>query len=384
MKTKWLTRAPLSRVRRKLSRIQELFRAAGRARRNSGKSLASQVWEIARLRLAEAKLSAREYYDFQLYDDRRFSYESKRQFIGTKRAIRLYTKLNHRDWIRVADDKLVFHSVMATLGLPLPKLYAIYHSEGRFFGAVTCLKDERSLAHFLRHEMPYPFFCKPVRGSHGVGGVAVVSVDRDRDELTLANEEKIELSRYIGWLTNNVTPRVRRYGYVFQEHLKPHPDMLRVGGNRLSSVRIIVLLCKDGPRVIRAVWKIPVGRNMSDNFRHGSSGNLLGHINLETGTAERVIGGVGVDQSEIGRHPDTNTALLGVTLPHWSRLLSLCSKGASAFPELRWQNWDIAMCPEGPVILELNANANLDLAQHAAGVGLYDTSLRTYLTGLNS
>jgi hypothetical protein len=118
---------------------------------------------------------------------------------------------------------------------------------------------------------------------------------------------------------------------------------------------------------------------MTDNFHHGESGNLLAYVNLASGVVERVAGGGTLTPLA---HPDTGASLLGITLPDWSTLRNVGLEGARALPGLRWQNWDIAMSSSGPMILEMNANADIDLIQHAYGAGLDDAALHSCLAQL--
>jgi hypothetical protein len=90
--------------------------SAGRRRRWS---FHAQAWDIIRLRLGAGELRPREYYDFELYDSRPLA--DKRRFIGGRRARRLYHHLNKLTWQSVTDDKLLFYSLLASLGLPFPR-----------------------------------------------------------------------------------------------------------------------------------------------------------------------------------------------------------------------------------------------------------------------
>jgi hypothetical protein len=229
----------------------------------------------------------------------------------------------------------------------------------------------------LRQDVQYPFFLKPARSKHGVGAVGVTGFAWEEQQLVLVDGHRVDLGDYLRDVDARL--RVDRFGVLLQEYLAPDSRLVPVCGERLSSIRLIVLLCQDGPQPLHAVWKIPVGKNMTDNFHHGVSGNLLGYVNLNTGRVERVIGGAAGGQVEALFHPDTGVALLGITLPDWSRLIGVGVEGARALPALRWQSWDIAMSSGGPMILEMNAFADVDLVQYAYGAGLNDTVLRAYL-----
>jgi len=365
----------LSRMKAKQRQVEQWLGLARSVRQVKGKGVLSQLLEIAKLRSAAGKLSISEYYNYGLYDDHCFSPSGKREFIGAKLSAKLYGQLNHRFWRAIATDKLILYSMLQSLGLPFPRLYAIYQSNRRFCGTVPCFTEKDALADFLRHEISYPFFSKPVNGAHGAGASAVMGLDGSSDELILANGAKVSVERYVAEL-----PSLGRFGHLFQECLTPHPIIEEICGGHVSSVRMIVLLCQDGPRLLRAVWKVPSGRNMTDNFNHGASGNMLGCVDVKTGLVKRVITGVGLQQSEVISHPDTAQPVTGFTLPDWRDLVDICLTGATAIPGLHLQHWDIAICPKGPVFLELNSNGDLDLPQHAYHAGLYDSQFKTFLS----
>jgi hypothetical protein len=361
---------------RQWSQLQVWRHRAHLASQQSGKGLLAQLLEIANLRLGKGKIGVSEYYNYCLYDDQRFSRDSKSRFVGRRRMRDLYRRLNQGNWHGVSDDKLLFYSLIDSLDLPYPRLYAVYHPHGRPFGGVQCFRDPQALVSFLRTGIRYPFFLKPARGKHGAGAVAVVAFNECPARLVLADGEQIDLEEYLRDSTARL--RVDRFGILLQELLTPPAQLVAICGERLSSIRLVVLLCRDGPRPLHAVWKIPTGRNMTDNYYHGASGNFLGYVNLGSGVVERVVGSSAAQDSNLA-HPDTGVPLLGVKLPDWSRLVGVGVEGARALPGLRWQSWDIALASGGPTILEMNAYADVDLVQYAYGSGLDDAALRASL-----
>jgi Sugar-transfer associated ATP-grasp len=159
----------------------------------------------------------------------------------------------------------------------------------------------------------------------------------------------------------------------------PHPAIREICGDTLSTIRMIVFLSDDGPRLLRAIWKIPQGLNVTDNFSHGTSGNLLGQIDLKSGRVLKAIAGIGASRSLAKVHPDTGRCIIGVILPDWQNAVKICLNTAMALPGLRLQSWDVAMCPDGPLLLEVNATGDLDLVQYAYRAGFFDTELRRAL-----
>ena len=134
-------------------------------------------------------------------------------------------------------------------------------------------------------------------------------------------------------------------------------------------------------RACYAIWKIPVGNNAADNFWR--EGNMLGLVDIESGRVTRVVQGIGPDQREVEVHPDSGARIIGADLPDWGALTSLCLKHAASLSGLRLQAWDIAMCPEGPVAMEVNIGGDVNLPQLASGAGLLDDRFREFLDGID-
>lgn len=355
-----------------------LLDQARQVRTRTGKSLLKQAIEIVRLRLGPGKLYPSEYYELRVFDDSRFPGLSKEEVLSTRLEGSVTAALNSSTWDMIEEDKLMTYSVLSGMSLPIPKIYAVYHHRGRHYGGVPTLRTPMEVAAFIRHGMPYPFFAKPVQGSFGRGGLAVVSHDPVSDTVLLANGKSVTVEAFVQGLERIEGRRPMELGYIFQEYLTPHPLLADACAN-ISSIRLLVLLHDEGPRIFRAIWKVPRRGNMTDNFHHGTSGNMLAWIDATTGTVQRVVAGVGLNQKEVLVHPDTGRTLVGLALPDWQKLLELGLTASATFPLLRLLHFDIALSDRGPVLLEINVLGSFDLVQLPASRGLYDEELREFL-----
>lgn len=371
----WKIRSILQRLQITFRSLRILFHGANRAKVISGKGYLAQFYEILVLRFSRGKLDPEEYYYHGLYNDKDYSLSDKKKFIGLRAGAEINDLLNFEEWRAVANDKLVLYSILQGLGLPSPQVYAVYRHPSRFFGAVPCLTDADSLKDFLRNQIRYPFFAKPVEGAFGTGALAVKAYEKGTDQITLFNEVKMGLEELVRTIdSSSVT------GYLFQEYLMPHPDIKKICGECLSTVRFNIFLMAQGPSLFHCFWKIPTGKNMTDNFSSGKTGNLLGRVNLKTGLVEGVTGGTGFEITGYHDHPDTGKPLVGITLPDWEEMINLCLKAATALPGLRLQHWDVAMSQRGPVLMEANSFGVFSGHQIACRSGIYDEILQDYLS----
>ena len=353
-----------------MSSLKALIRNALSVRSTEGIGVVRQLREIVKLGREPGRIGPAEYYDYRVYLDS-LPYSAKREFLGWKGEKRLEF-LNQIGWHSLANDKVAFYAAMAGLGIPLPRTVALFHEQRRFFGDVPCFGDTASLAAFLRANTVWPLFAKPVQGAYGKGAALLEGYDPKSDSLVLAHDKPRAVDDYVAHLQNP-----GRLGFLFQEVLTAHSALIPICGQRLSSVRAMTVYPASGARLHRVIWKIPVGRNITDNYHHGAAGNLIAAVDPETGIAAKPIIGFGLDCRNVERHPDTNAVLGGFRLPQWDVVKEVVLKGTRAMPGLRWQHWDIAFARDGPTVLEVNlyAGGGTDIAQLSYGKGLLDETL---------
>ena len=248
---------------------------------------------------------------------------------------------------------------------------ATFTANGRRIAGELALATTDAVRQFLSGDV-YPFYVKPVAAGYGRDVLGVIA--REGQSLRLMDSRSISIDDFLlpfGFLPYD--------GMLFQRPLTAHPTIAELtGSHAVSCIRFICLVTPSGPVVHTAFWKITVGDNMLDNFSHGHFGNCLGAIDIALGKVTHAIAKTGPD-GVIERHPGTNQSLVGFTLPDWQPALDLVRSACTHFPGLRLQNWDVACCPGGPVLVELNTESELAVPQAITGRGLMDERLRGLL-----
>lgn len=258
----------------------------------------------------------------------------------------------------------MFLSLLRATGIPHPPVQALYDPRGRFLQGVPTLTTPESLARYLLEEATFPLFVKPSHGQYGKGAHLLRQANRASGGV-ISQDGEVDAEAFARSLET-----LHTNGQLIQQAITAHPDLIPLCGERASTVRVVSILTPNGVVPCSAVWKIPTGRNIIDNFQHGRSGNLLGAVDLERGAIVRVIGPTAQAlPAEQSRHPDTGARLQGITLPYWGDILALARQAGSLMPRIRIQHLDIALSPDGPELLEINSPGNFDLHQHAFGQG---------------
>jgi hypothetical protein len=342
----------------------QLARAAG------NKPLARQLAEACRLRFGKYAIGISEYFDYGI------SHHSVTpamcdEFIGWKQSAELDRALNSAQSRVLANDKLINHVILQAAGLPSPTPLATYTTGGRRIGSEPVLASRQDVLDFLRGDV-YPFYVKPISAGYGRGVMGVTG--RSGDMLELFDGTAVSLEKFMKPF--DFEPY---RGMLFQKPLAAHPAIAELTGTQaISCVRFICFVTSQGPVIHTAFWKITAGKNMLDNFSHGDYGNCLGAIDNASGKIVRAISKMGPGGT-IDQHPSTGKPILGFQLPDWERAVALVKAACGHFPGLRLQNWDVALCPQGPVLLELNTESELGVPQAISGAGLMDERLRAIL-----
>jgi hypothetical protein len=324
-----------------------------------------EIWQLFR---GVGKLTPAEYYYYRLYDPA-LTREEKNRFLGKMAQYAMHGACNDPGWHALAHDKLLFDAIMRGGELPAPRITALYSTEGRTI-AGKCMSDASALEGYLGDPGNYPCFAKPLDGMFSVGALDMVS----------SANARIELSNGTSLATSDVVRYIVQLGgggYLFQNRLKPHPALMRAFGPTLACLRLLVLLGPSGPTVMSAVSKIPLARNMADNFWR--AGNMVAAIDLGSGSLARAISGTGEDRRQHEHHPETGVRIEGMVLPDWPDALDLCRRAARMFAGIRTQSWDIALTDAGPVAMELNYGGDFNLHQLAHGKGLLNEMFAGHL-----
>jgi len=190
--------------------------------------------------------------------------------------------------------------------------------------------DDSELAAFLaRHRK---VLAKPVEG-HGGGNITLYENVTDaaafRAEVTAAGQSTID------------------------EFIVQHPAMSALYPDAVNTVRMITFLDKRGTvHLLAAVLRIGNG-DVIDNFASGGMFTMLD----SDGVA--LYPGVDKQSNVYAEHPVTRTPIVGFRVPMYDRVWSLTQELARRTPEAPYVGWDLAITPDGPVVIEGNHNSSV-------------------------
>ncbi len=185
-------------------------------------------------------------------------------------------------------------------------------------------------------------FAKPRTGAHGEGALFM-----DRAELAVR--------------------RRANTAYIVQAVARQHPEMAAVNPDTLNTVRIDTLLLDGAVTNSGAFARFGRKGEVTDN---AYGGRFIVAVDLETG----VLRGparqkLGFSTRVFPAHADTGVPFDGRQVPYWDDLRACVANAAQVFRPLRSIGWDVGITPDGPVIIEGNANWEVAINQMTHGVG---------------
>jgi putative polysaccharide biosynthesis protein len=342
---------------------------------NSGKPFCRHLIDAITLRLRRPPIGLGEYLDYGIWR-RAITPQLRDEFIGWRQSAALDKSLNLDPSRVLANNKLISYLILQKQGLPIPEPVATFTVNGQRIGQEIVLESIDSVREFLQQNV-YPFYVKPISAGYGRDVLGVTA--RDGQQLDLMDGNSISIDDFL-----RPFEFAPYDGMLLQRPLKAHSAIAELTGTEaISCVRFICFVTPSGPVVHTAFWKVTVGNNMLDNFSHGHYGNCLASVDIELGTVTGAIAKMS-PLEEIERHPGTNRRLIGFSLPDWGKALELVYSASVNFPGLRLQNWDVAFCSDGPVIVELNTESELAVPQAISGRGLMDKRLRKILDEISA
>ncbi len=337
----------------------------------SGKGYGALMRDMFRYCLGRNKLTTEEYLNLRLYDDA-YSAEEKASFVGIAKSRNIWTRVyrNSRT-VGTIIDKLAGESLFRGAGFPVVKTLATCNLS-RDLPGITSIDSQTALEGFFSVHAGQRLFGKPANLNQSIGSMAIDRCDVANGTVHLAGGKTLSINE----LWETIQTKFKD-GYLFQERLTAHPDIARVCGDRIATARLLTVVQDDKPEIIATVWKIPGGINVADNFWR--SGNMLATVDMDSGTVNEAVRGVGIKRETVFAHPDTNEAIAGLTLPDWDAARSLVLSASRLLSDTWMIGWDIAFTPDGPVIVEANETPDLLIMQYAHGKGILTPRFNAFM-----
>lgn len=273
---------------------------------------------------------------------RRFAIE--RDSANLKHIVDGYNGYNR---ICILRDKALFAAfIRETIGSQYA-VPVIANTSGR--NAYVFRRGMMPVLTLLEERKEKPTILKKVNGECGDGIYLLENVSG----AWYVNREKIDI--------NNFLQNIESSEYIIQDKVVQHEVLDAINPSCVNTIRFVTIVNKQGKAQIFAHFlRVGAGNAVKDNR---ATGGYAVNI-LEDGTLSgRAIG----HRDTIWKHPDTGVVFDGYKLPFWKEVVDLVCRAHEQMPEIKSIGWDVAITPDGPILIEGNDNWEICGPQDTAG-----------------
>jgi hypothetical protein len=273
--------------------------------------------------------------------------------------------IKERD-LMLFDNKLDFHKACIKEGIPSPEVIAWTINQEEYHSNRTPIRAKEKTS----------LFAKPINGICGKGAVRIS--DQGNGELRWGKEPELYKWKDLRELTLNHAKKCND-DILIQPCLRNHPDIERLTGRSLATIRIVTCRRQEKPSIILSTLRCPNRASYVDNF---AQGGLAAPICVETGQItgpacqKRLTSGI----QWHNLHTESQIPFQDFAIPHWRDVQQLVLNAHMHwFDRLPSAGWDIAVLANGPSLIEVNPIWCADVVQISNQKGLLDTLFKDHI-----
>lgn len=311
----------------------------------------AQLTQMAKLRLFRG--IGPNYYLLAGFADKNIPWDLKASHKSAAAYKRWVNEKNPQLYRKISQNKLVETAMLRFMDIPTTRFLGFLH---RVNGIdlerqpLTSMTDLNVLLHGLK---PAAVVLKPLEG-HGGYGIRVCDVENSnnpnnvvtlRDRITNDELELTDDGPSSDALMNF------EEGWIVEEYFEQHPTLAMINSSSVNTIRMWVDKSERGvSRCIAGYLRIGRSGSVVDNQ---SSGGIVCPIEHSSGRLQKTQSGT-PERQTYSHHPDHEAMIEGVELPYWKECQELATRAMNVFPHMNFCGLDIAIGPNGPVIVELN------------------------------
>ncbi len=249
------------------------------------------------------------YYDYQEFEFYNLNKEERKSYLTRTKNNLIIRTYNKKDDFYLLDDKLIFNE--------------------RFNEYIKRdylkVDDYDSFKKFTdKHKV---FIAKPINGE---GGKGVMKYEVDDNVLSLYNVVKSLKQELV------------------EEVIVQHSEINKLYDGAVNTLRLFTFYDGENAYILNSVFKIGNG-GCTDNF---SSGSMYTFVN-DRGIV--IVPAIDQDDNIYEEHPISLKKIIGFKVPFYKEACEMVKEASELVPSIKYIGWDVAITPEGPVIIEGNS-----------------------------
>ena len=159
---------------------------------------------------------------------------------------------------------------------------------------------------------------------------------------------------------------------LIEECIIQHDKLNELFKNSVNTLRIVTAIKNGKTTIMFRSIRIGNGDNVVDNFNHGGMYSVINQYGI--------INKPAIDKkSNIYKiHPSTGTKIEGFEIPYFDEAINLCIEASKVVPQVGLVGWDVAITPNGPILVEGNNFPGYDIYQSRVHLNEDGTGMRVF------
>lgn len=253
------------------------------------------------------------YYDYQEFEFYKLNKKERETYLTRTLNNLIIKKYNNKDYFYKFDQKDIFNKLFKKY---IKREYMILNDNN--------FKDFEKFIN--KHN---PIIVKPLDGEGGKG-VEKYEIDDESNIKALYNTLLV------------------RGQLLIEECINQHEEINKLYSDSVNSLRLFTFFDGKNSYVLNKVFKIGNG-GVTDNF---SSGSMYTFLNDE---GVVICPAIDRDDNYFEVHPITKEKIIGFKVPYYKEACKLVISASKIVKEVAYIGWDVAITPDGPVIIEGNS-----------------------------
>lgn len=318
------------------------------------KSLLKILYEILLLLFKQRRFPVEYFSRYLFLTSAGNSYD----YVPNKILYSLADKVNNKYTANILLNKYFFHLFFSQFDIPLAKLLMHNHKQVFFINnkpvRINTAEKFHDILEKTIHSKPTPnsLFIKKTYDSYGGRNIYKLNQSDFPLPPNTLNELFFEITGS---------------NYLFQETIEQHPLLNKLNDSCINSIRCDSFTDNNGEtHIMSAYLRLSISGLPVDNI---TSGGCLVGINTDTGrlmkyafTSITRAGGLLFDA-----HPVSKVVFKDYEIPYFQESVKFIKKAAALIPEVKLIGWDIAIRPNGPLIIEGNHQYDMTMSDLAYG-----------------
>ena len=296
--------------------------------------------------------------------NKNLSWQDKQHFVSEGKYWKEMQKRNPPPYQMILYNKAVEKAIWTANGIPTPKYWGVFHPVRGRTSDNHPLRAADDLASLIsRHNLTRLCF----KNMEDYGGRGFRSFEcRQTGQGVQCRKMGAEAWRDVPNFCQEEAGDFGPEGFLVEEYVEQHEWYRRMNPSSVNSLRIYVAWYddQDEPEILGGFFRAGREGSAIDNVE---GGGIYAGIDPETGRLQSTRLKVALCEPQMPNHPDSGYRIEGEILPLWEDAKTLVSEAMKCIPAMRAIGFDVAITPDGPVLLEANERSGYP-AQVAVGL----------------